>query len=423
MKTYYEISHRVLERRDEYLTIQKAKRKKLLQISTAVGCFALAVGIGLGVSRDWVRTQIVIPTNLGGNAIHTAPITTNKINSTNNLTEDVPTTVPNIDTTESSTTVPPENWTTSPTTEQAEVLTTGPISSVPTTVPPELYHEIDWNYKSMPGKFFAVVLDCAKYGDVVIKPNKFSDFNEYVYPFKPREEQPTTRKATEFISDMKIEAIDHDLNVHTTNIDVFTLEGLSADLAIGVRFPDDDRIYTYVNNCYIPETLGEFLEAIDYDNTITYGGITLYPGNNFPVNNKNAKDIKSYLLSDTDVKNIRDMSVTGTSVTASISCRELGRENKFLKICEGGYISTNLIGYEYVFCIGKDAAANFLKNSYNITLEQIKEIYYATMKTTEPYTANTTTSSANFPGTVVGTTGNHTTSAPNDPMWWCGTAM
>lgn len=412
MKDYNEITKRVLERRDEYLTEQNAKRKKLIQISSAVGCFLLVAGIGFGMNADkWVRTQIIGPDGLGAAVFPTAPtvpLITNQVISEENLTTISPeTTIPTIDSS--------DNWTTSPTTDP---------SVIPTTVPPELYHEIDWNYKSTPGKFRAVVLDSGKYGDVTIKSNKYSDFNEYVYPFHAQEEHPTTRKATEFISDMPIEVFDNNGQSHTTTIDIFTLEGLSQNLAIGVRFPDDDRIFTYVNTSYIPETLGEFLDAIDYDNTVTYGGITLYPGNNFPVNDKNFKDIKKYLLSDTDTANIQNMSVTETCVTATIYCRELGFENKFLKISESGYISTNLIGYEYVFYIGKEAVHDFLKNSYNITFEQIKEIYYSTMKTTEPYIADTTTSSANAPELHSATTNAlYTTTDPNNPMWRCGTEM
>ena len=57
MKSYNEIANTIFERRDEHLARQKAKRKKLIQISSAVGCFVLAVGIGLGMNMDkWVRT-------------------------------------------------------------------------------------------------------------------------------------------------------------------------------------------------------------------------------------------------------------------------------------------------------------------------------------------------------------------------------
>lgn len=412
MKSYNEIANTIFERRDEYLTQQKAKRKKLIQISAVIGCFILVAGIGVGINADeWVRTQVIDPDNIGGEAFHTAPtipLITNQVISEENLTTTSPaTTIPAINSS--------ENWTTSPTTDSSVVLT---------TVPPEIYHEIDWSYRSTPGKFFAVLLDSGKYGDITIKSSNYSDFNEYVYPFKPNEEQATDRKATEFISDMPIEVFDNNGKSYRTTIDIFTLEGISENLAVGVRFPDDDRIYAYVNTWYIPKTLGEFLEAIDYDNTVTYGGITLYPGNNFPVNNKNFNDIKKYLLSDTDTANILNMSVTETCVTATIYCRELGCENKFLKISEGGYISTNLIGYEYVFYVGKEAVADFLEKSYNITFEQIKEIYYSTMKTTEPYIADTTTSSANAPELHSATTNAlYTTTDPDNPMWRCGTEM
>lgn len=399
MKTYDEISRNVLERRDEYLCRQKAKRKRIMQISTAACCLVLAVGIGFAFNRDNLRTQIS-PSYHGDVGAQTAPATTKTQGSAETLTQ------------------------TAPSTNPITAPTTVPAISFSTTAPPsnELYYEIDWDLKSMPGRFCAAVLDSAVYGDVTIKSNIYSDFNEYVYPFSPGEERATTRNATEFISDKQIEGHEPDGTAHETIVDIFTLEGLSPNLAIGVRFPEDDRIFTYVNSSYMPETLGEFLEAIDYDNTVTYGGITLYPGNNFPVNDQSFKDIKTHLLSDKSAVNVTDMAVTGRSVTATIYCRELGRENKFFKINEDGYISTNLIGYEYVFYVGKEAVANFLKDSYNITFEQINEIYYATMKTTEPYTAVTSTSPTAIPEVATATSRGYTaTVTTTDPMWWCGT--
>ena len=408
MKNYNEIADTIFERRDEYLAQQKAKRKKIAQITSAISCFILVAGIGFGMNMDkWTRTQVVYPTQLGGVASPTAPLTTNQANYTETSTSTFPTTTNSAD-----------NWTTSPTTDPntQAFATTAPITyPVTTTVPQELYHEIDWSYKSTPGKFSFVVLDSAKYGDVTIKSNEYRDFNEYVYPFTNTEEIATTRKATEFISDKPIEVFDNNGKSYKTTIDIFTLEGLNENLAIGVKFPEDDRIYTYINTWYTPETLGEFLDAIDYDNTVTYGSITLYPGNNFPVNDKNFKDIKNYLLIDTGASNIQNMSVTEICVTASINCRELGSENKFLKISESGYISTNLIGYEYVFYVGKEAVARFLKDSYNITFEQIKEVTMVTMSTTRPPSTSTSSYEPFDSNTsvAVGTT--------ND-AWWCGTA-
>ena len=215
MKGYNEIANTIFERRDKYLALQKAKRKKLIQISAIIGCFILVTGIGVGINADeWVRTQVIDPDNIGGDAFHTAPtipLITNQVISEENLTTTSPaTTIPATHTA--------DNWTTSPTTDSSVVLT---------TVPPELYHEIDWSYRTTPGKFSFVLLDSGKYGDVTIKSNKYSDFNEYVYPFHAQEEHPTTRKATEFISDKPIEVFDNNGKSYKTTIDIFTLEGLS----------------------------------------------------------------------------------------------------------------------------------------------------------------------------------------------------
>ncbi len=42
MKTYKEITERILTRRDEYEEVKKVKKQRILGISSAVGCFALA---------------------------------------------------------------------------------------------------------------------------------------------------------------------------------------------------------------------------------------------------------------------------------------------------------------------------------------------------------------------------------------------
>ncbi len=402
MKNYNEIAQNVLERRDEYLTQQKLKRKKITQITSAIGCFVLVVGIGFGMNMDkWVRTQVIDPHDLGGAVFPTAPLTTNQGNSTEIFTTTSPeTTFPAIDST--------ENWTTSPTTRPdidmtENLTTTKPVTNITdniTTTSRELYHEIDWERKSLPGKFRSVVLEREEY----------DCFGEYVYPFRPVEEQASTRKATKIVSDKLIEQYTPDGKVHAVYADLFSLEGFSEELVIGVKFSGDDRIFPYINVFYQPETLGELLEAIDYDNTVNFGSMTLFRGNNFPVNDKNAKDIKDYLLSDTDSKNLWDLTVSDNYVTASIYCRELGIENKSFKISEDGYITTNIIGYQYVFYVGKEEVANFLKDSYNITFEQIKEMR------SNPATTSAQTDKAE-PIVSENAVVEVTTS------WWCGTGM
>ncbi|MBO5937853.1 MAG: hypothetical protein J6Q79_09645 [Clostridia bacterium] len=408
MKNYNEIAKSVLSRRDAYEEKKRTKRQNIAQISTAIVCLVAITVAGFTiVRRNWLKNQVKefldFQDSLSGSQTD--------INSTTKVQTTMPT-------------VPP---------------TQGTSPYVTTT---EISTETDWNRKSMPGKFCSLGINSSQNLNAIDESDITVGSREYVYPFGPSEEIATLRQGTLLVTDVQIEGREPDGTVHTALVDIFALEGLSEDLALGVRFPEDDRIYTYVCSSYIPATLGEFLDAIDYDNTVTYGGIRLYPGNNFPVNNENAKDIRTYLLSDTSASNITDADAeaVGSCVIASVYCRELGRENKVLRIWENGFITTNLIGYEFTFNVGTEAVASFLKNSYNITFEQINELTTVTENTTEPYTSDTVTTTDEYAtqtittsalsaepsvAAEVTTTVPELTSAEIDitTTWWCGTKM
>jgi hypothetical protein len=367
MKNYNEIAKRVFERRDKYEEAKKIKRQNIMQISTAVVCLVVISVLSFAmVRRSWLKIQFSASTTHYTEDSQTSADSTTKSQSVNHITS------------------PTKNTT----------------SSHNTTT--EVFEEIDWNKKSLPGKFPSLAIGNANYLNAIDESDTVGEYveREYVYPFSPFSETATTREATLLLSNTHISYCEPDGTRHTNVVDVFSLQGFSEDLVLGVRFPDDERIYAYVSSAYIPKTLGEFLTAIDYDNAITYGSITLYPGNNFPVNDKNKGDIKSYLLSDISTTNIMDANAeaTGQYVTLSINCHELGRQNKALKIYEDGHITTNLIGYEYTFFVGQEAVADFLKNSYNITFEEIKAIIevpvtetITTSPTTEPLTSSAAT--------------------------------
>ncbi len=356
MKNYNEIAKSVLERRDRYEEAKKLKKQNLAQVSAAVVCIVVITAVSFGiVRRNWLKAQINI----------LLPFQTTESSPTSDV---VGTT-----TAGKATTFP---------------LTAPTITAEPqTTTSPTAYE--DWERKSMPGKFCTLKVNDSQQLSTIDESDSYSNFRKYIYPFSPREERATTRSTSLLVTDIPIESTAPDGTIHQTLVDIYSLEGLSNELAVGVKFKDDDRVYTYVCSSYTPKTLGEFLEAIDYDNTVSYGGIMLYTGNLFPVNDKNRADIKSYLLSDPGVANKTDADgeASGYSVTATFYCHELGRESKILRIYESGHIITNLIGYEYSFFVGKEAVENFLKESYNITFEEIKE----TASTTQPLTTPTTT--------------------------------
>ena len=367
MKNYDEIAKSVFERRDKYEEEKKIKKQNIMQISTAVVCLVVISVLSFAmVRKNWLKAQINVL--LPFQTTDSSPTS----GAANTTTADKATTFP----------------LTAPTI----------ISQSTTTTSPTLYE--DWDRKSMPGKFCTLGLNDMQSLNAIIDANTYNSFKEYVYPFSPYEERATTRSTSLLVTDIPIEATAPDGTTHLALVDIYSLEGLSDELAVGVKFKDDDIIYTYVCSSYIPQTLGEFLEAIDYNNTVSYGGIMLYTGNLFPVNDKNRGDINSYLFSDGGIANKMDADgeATGYSVTASVYCYELGRESKILRIYESGHITTNLIGYEYSFFVGKEAVENFLKESYNITFEQIKEIASTTQSLTSPTT--TTAPSTSTPPTT-----------------------
>ncbi len=371
MKNYNEIAKRVLSRRDKYEEAKKIKKQNILQISGAFGCIIIVTAISFGILRaNWLKTQLADILTF-----YTEYSDVDEVSQTGIG-----------DTTVKSHVRVPTSSPTSPT-----------IIQQPQTSTSLTPYE-DWERKSMPGKFCTLGLNDMQGLNAIIDANTYNGFKEYVYPFSPREERATTRNTSLLVTDIPIEATAPDGTTHQALVDIYSLEGLSDELAVGVKFKDDDRIYTYVCSSYTPKTLGEFLEAIDYDNTVSYGGIMLYTGNLLPVNDKNRADIKSYLLSDGRVANKTDADgeATGYSVTATVNCRELGREGKIMRIYESGHITTNLIGYEYSFFVGKEAVDAFLKESYNITFEEIAAI----ANTTQPLTSPTTTSPTTTPPTT-----------------------
>ena len=189
--------------------------------------------------------------------------------------------------------------------------------------------------------------------------------------------------------------------------DIYTLERFDKELAVGVRFEGEQNCHPYVNTRYVPATLGDFLSAIDYDNTIRYGNIRLYQDGTFPVNAQNRADIRKYLLSDGSVKNTNATArPRGAKVTLNINCDELGMTNKVMDVYESGCVYTNLVGYGYCFYVGKENAAAFLKNSYHITFAEIAQLGGGSEPTTKAPTASTadnpTTVSA--PNVTVATT-------------------
>lgn len=261
----------------------------------------------------------------------------------------------------------------------------------------ELATETDWSLRSMPGKFPAVQFTESGMGQ------------EYVFPWTRRDTRTTTRSATRLYSGYTLKNLNPTTDkMETATADIYALQGFSKKLAVGVQFAGEQKPHTYINTEYLPQTLGEFLSATDYDNTVHYGNIRLHKDGTFPVNDQNKADIRRYLLSDGSVQNMNATGwPTGNKVTLSVSIDELGLYNKAMYVYENGYVATNLVGRVYVFNVGKDNVAAFLKNSYNTTFDDLAKV-----NTTAPAPSTTSdqTPTVSQPYFIEGTTATTTQS-------------
>ncbi len=250
----------------------------------------------------------------------------------------------------------------------------------------------EWESRSTPGKF------------------RYFTYNgkEYTYTGGWREDS-SVKRSGKFIEKKKITCIDEATDKpHSTDIYIYSLSNMSDDLALGVAFGEGEKLRPYVNVEYVPKTLGEFLNAIDYKNTLSYGGITTRYKTSEPVRAPiMAADVNKYLFANTSAPNIasteRETAFKCARAVLTVNCEELNLVNKALYVYENGYIATNLVGYLYVFNIGQDNVDAFRKNVFDFSK------YYNEQKAAAESSGSTAT-------IVNGTTSAPSTSAPYIPV-------
>ena len=182
----------------------------------------------------------------------------------------------------------------------------------------------------------------------------------------------------------------------TATADIYVFQNFSRKLAVGVKFPGEEKIHPYVNVQYTPQTLGDFVNDADVKNTVHFGNIRLFKNGTFPVNDQNKADIFRYLLSDGSIRNTNSTDrPSGAKVTLSVDLAELGKRTKVMEVYESGYVYTNLLGYGCTFNVGKENVAAFLKNSYNVTFDDLAKVNSGT-----PSTASDTTTAGTYETTV-----------------------
>lgn len=151
---------------------------------------------------------------------------------------------------------------------------------------------------------------------------------------------------------------------------VYEIQDISSQCAVAIQYEGDNTYYAAVNETYRPETLGQFIEDLDLQNTLTvnWAGYEyqkpLGETASIRFEGLDINRVWEMLLADTDAVNEYDDGL-GTEVPEeilglSVSLPLLGYENVSLSIREGGYIITNILATGKMFYIGEENTDAFV---------------------------------------------------------------
>ncbi|WP_295093898.1 hypothetical protein [Ruminococcus sp.] len=141
--------------------------------------------------------------------------------------------------------------------------------------------------------------------------------------------------------------------IHRINAEVFSIRGISSNCAVAVKFNGYDSYYTYTNREYSPATLGELVDALDLNNTISFETLSLEDDRTFVTDYD--KSIMSGLLNNyRDCETKFDSNYHRKLFSVSTSVDMLGISNKSFAVTVDGYITTNIMEQGYAFYIGED---------------------------------------------------------------------
>lgn len=251
-----------------------------------------------------------------------------------------------------------EKSTLSPT-ENDNAETTGREPTNSNTVPTEQHTEGDgseaviiprWNERTLPTQFMEFDLNGIGYNtkDHIIEGNYIGDILGAV-----------TMQGQDVYED----------KIHSINAEVFSINDFSSECAVAVKFDGYDNYYVYINREYSPATLGELVDALKLNDTISFGALT--PDDRTFVTDYNKYFISGLLNEYRDCATQYDYVGHRKLFSISTNVDLLGITNKSFAVTEDGYITTNIMERGYAFYIGTDKAQEIADR---IGIDSIKRV-------------------------------------------------
>lgn len=173
---------------------------------------------------------------------------------------------------------------------------------------------------------------------------------------------------------------------HVMTGKIYEISGISIDGAVAVTLDTEDIYFIYVNSLYRPDTLGDLIEDLNLETTLSVGKVTygkhasngeyvkvsyegLFTADLFEILFVNPETVE--LVDNDDNMTLDKIMSIGVSVPA------VGCVNRGIVLYESGYISTNILNTKKTFFVGEESVGALvdyvLQNCQESTAAQLND--------------------------------------------------
>lgn len=150
---------------------------------------------------------------------------------------------------------------------------------------------------------------------------------------------------------------------YTKKCEVFEIIGVDSDRILAVKYEGYDGYYAFMNEeRKSPETFGGLMDSLDLTNNIKLNSFYCdenrdHISEHYALSNEVSAELWKILKECADAPILSDTAdkFWESKISFAINSNTLGVYNLSFSICDGGYLSTNIENYQYVYNIGTDA--------------------------------------------------------------------
>lgn len=222
-------------------------------------------------------------------------------------------------------------------------------------------------------------------------PEKFSELTYKNVNFITTKAKIDKSEIKDFISKTSLNGTDTNTKkVYKISAEIYSVKSIESKFLIAVKYEGQNDFYSFIDDSYVPATLGDLIDDLDLHNNLILNNKIYYSywkdgimtNNNYiqmEYSLPNASVVWDLLLSDRTAT-IKSSELYSTpEMDISIDVKIVGQSNISLAVTKDGYLQTNIFNTAKVFYIGQDKTKVFvdyvLKNGHGIKINNSSSSY------------------------------------------------